>query len=196
LLLRAAALKKEFGGLSSRQYPSEGPGQLAEFCIAACNAIQKDVGAIWDEADSGAIDNSITERLLRRHGLALMSLHTLIGSLEQTATSETPFELVQPLQRLARGLLPNTTILFQASWVFNYMVEDITERVRQEFREPVFAEALGRLPDRLVRIAIPRAEARNVLLHGVLAHELGHPIYEAMKLADKILPAIRLDQPP
>jgi hypothetical protein len=41
-------------------------------------------------------------------------------------------------------------------------------------------------------ISVPGVEANDVLMHAILAHEAGHGIYIQKKLADKILPKVRI----
>jgi len=104
----------------------------------------------------------------------------------------TPAELVPPLRRSLRNILPHAEILLRSGPDLNYSIDEIADDIRQFFSETPLATVTENLPRALYVMSIPSVEANEVLLHAILAHEAGHGIYDERRLADEILPKVEV----
>ena len=193
LLDRCDSLSAVFQRLGRASYPAPGPKALAAFCVSALRAIRVDIEDTHTQGIEGVLSWEEVEAQLLLHGQSLSYLHGLIERFEQSQLSESPFELVPSLRRLVQEFFAGADLIIQSGADFNYFFEDITAEIGVAFQSRIFDSARRELPSRLLRIGLPKAESRNVLLHAIVAHELGHGLYRQERLIDRIQPDTQLD---
>lgn len=197
ILNRALRLRTEAEALLNRHYASEAPEQLLGFVLAAVDRITADLQqVVQDEEARPTLTTDEFDRIVRRHGQLLVPLNAIMSFLDRSQVEETAAELVAPFRRLVSdtGLLPELDIVLQPVWSLNYAVLDVRRWVEKAMA--AYPELVDKLPPSLVLLQFPKSEMSNVLLHCMVAHELGHNVYKRHGLADELLGKIRLDMPP
>jgi hypothetical protein len=108
--------------------------------------------------------------------LALLNAHLpLLGLLHRSKHSSNPFEIYDPLLRLARRLLGNDFgLVVSSEWEFS----------------PYTMLGVRELPD-IVLIGLPASECANGLLVPLAGHEMGHWLWEQEEALGRYEPAAR-----
>lgn len=128
----------------------------------------------------------------------LRSLHTFLEFLESVLVPLCEASLLGPsltefasaLERKVRSFEANTKLLIHSIDDFNYgWSRDLGERIRDAFEAATYSDILADvgLSDNIWSLYAASFPPNNVLTHTVLAHELGHGIYQSKKLGDSLL---------
>jgi hypothetical protein len=122
----------------------------------------------------------------------LPMLHLLFGLIEHSDITSVPAEITSPIRREILKLFPDSELIVVASTHLNYSIVEITPVLKELF-EKLKQELPPGFPERIYRTSIPAVEYDQALLHCILAHEMGHPLYEMLKIADTLGP-IKVDE--
>lgn len=76
----------------------------------------------------------------------------------------------------------------------NYSIHDIAGPLRTMFLGTSIETSCSLLPELLFMVNIPAVESGQILIHGVVAHELGHALYDRRQLAKTLFPSIKLEE--
>ncbi len=193
---RTDALASELSRIDNRRvYSSPGCKTLIQFIRDAASRIRILLDDENSVADGGLLSSEELESRLHRATRLLPLLHRLIGFLEGSEVNQSPGQLIQPLRRYVRTILPNAEIIVSVKPELNYSIREIAGPLRQVFGEnPSLAESCTALPEFLFAISIPVVESEQILIHAILAHELGHPLYDRAGLGERLLPQIQVRQ--
>ena len=113
--------------------------------------------------------------------------------IDGAVTHKLPWSIIKSIEKLAKSIIPEISFMFRPQWKYNYSVvtDDLKERYRDDLREfeditdvPV-EEVLSDLKGPFHIISFPSIERKNILLHCLTGHELGHLIIR--KYIDKTL---------
>lgn len=107
-------------------------------------------------------------------------LADLLRCVRPADVGEVPFELADALKRVVQTLFGESSdLLLTANAGANYYIDDIIAHYVQPFVHELGAVGFvpPNLPAKLFLLELPSAEYDQVLLHCVLAHELGHSIW-------------------
>jgi hypothetical protein len=123
-------------------------------------------------------------------------LYHLLGFVEGSQRISTAGNMIPPLRRVLRRCLDNSDVIFTAQAQFNYSFSDLAGYIRRLYDDagPDFAPIAARIPHHLIYITFPSVEATNVLLHSVIAHEIGHGIYTGSGLDNALFAEIHINQ--
>ena len=115
--------------------------------------------------------------------------------IDGAVTKKLPWSIIKPVEKLFQSITPGILFMFRPQWKYNYSIvtddlrnfyydsleefEDITERNREE----VFKDLKG--PFHI--ISFPSIERKNILLHCLVGHELGHLIVRKYNYIDEEL---------
>jgi hypothetical protein len=191
---RSRALGDELTRIKLRQYPPTGPKRLIDLAILANNRISQDISSRLSSSTSlpSTPDRRI-EIFLRAKTSLLSILHLLMQCVEGADIQDCPVSFIVPIRSmLTRQLQSNTTFDFiaKASRAYNYMIWSIHNNIKNIFLEAGYEDLILAFPDLFFIIECPMSERRNIPIHCIFAHEIGHVLYDTAKLANNLLPII------
>ncbi len=189
---RASAIVEEKQRVENKVYASPGSQHLLNFVEDAAIKLQGLLEAEKDIANTDLLNASELETRLHRTTKLIPVLHMLLGFVEGSDVHRSPGQLMQPLRRYVRSIIPESEIFVSAKAELNYSIQDIAEPLRKLLSDTPLRSSCELLPRLLFVVNIPAVEAGEILIHGLLAHELGHPLYKRHALAGKLLPNIKV----
>jgi len=185
---RCAALAAEIDGLLVR-HSSPGALSLLRLIRDVNNRIS---GKIHEHAI--ATRNTLTAdqliQSLNRFAELLPTPHELLSFLEGAERKGSFFPFVHPLSRLLNKHIENCGVVFASRAELNYSVDEVANPIRNILKPAGLDEACKDFPEQFFIISFPRAEAENIFLHCIFAHEIGHAAPLKEQLIDKILRSI------
>ncbi|MGR3176243.1 MAG: hypothetical protein ACUZ8N_16865 [Candidatus Scalindua sp.] len=142
---------------------------------------------LWESNNAEEI--SISVRRLKDIDRYIKDLSSHISYINDAATQNLPWSIIKPFDKLINNFIPKTTIMFRPQWEYNYtvVIEDMRKsyrRVLSELENDVtngHEELNGvfeHMKDPFHIISFPFLERKNVLLHSLIGHEIGHLISE------------------
>lgn len=111
----------------------------------------------------------------------------LVGQIDNADVGSVPAELASTLRRQIKKHFPKGELIIVSTPDLNYSIYDIREDLDRTF-QGLDSKLPDDFPSEIFRISIPAVEYDQALLHCMLAHEIGHPLYRKNKLRGKILP--------
>lgn len=176
---KARAIRSEISKLRDLRFPSDSPRRLAGLINNITQAIEDEILTRYQAGPPSAEDFS------KEVKLTIQALHMLgahLRYIERAPTSQTPWSLVRPLEKIAEKLHPGSYFVIRPQWHYNYTLLELIA-----FYKEVFSQLLkGRLEKafqldsndsmRLYVIGFPYIDRLRVLMHTLLGHELGHPL--------------------
>jgi hypothetical protein len=190
---RSKALSIELQRLRSQQYPPTGPDCLIDLAIRTNEKITEDLSAMLaDQAVVAAIPSREVEINLRAKTTLLAYLHLLMQYVEGAEMQHSPSTMVFPLRRIFRKhfTVRDFDFIVRVSRRYNYSMRPLTEGIQQVFSEAGYLSLLDSFPRLFLVIGCPVSERRNVPIHCIFAHEIGHALYKEHGLADRLLPFV------
>jgi hypothetical protein len=89
-------------------------------------------------------------------------------------------------------MFPNSEIVVSSKPELNYGIQEIAKPIRELFTGTALQQTCEVLPEFVFIVNIPAVESEQILIHGILFHELGHALYRKHQLYDRLLPQIQL----
>ncbi|MGB8658110.1 MAG: hypothetical protein WCE90_10065 [Candidatus Zixiibacteriota bacterium] len=170
---------------SEKKTSSEGPEKLldimkilAEGCIRKVNRLNTKLSqSIISATESKNIENTV-----RSVVLSLNQLHTFLRYIDATRLSRNPTGMIKPWELLIKKYNKNVNIIIRPQWKYNWSYYNIIKEFRnindiigdQESKEEIQKMGLY-----FPILSFAGLERDNVLLHIILAHEIGHFIDES-----------------
>ncbi|MHA1344560.1 MAG: hypothetical protein ACTSQG_11275 [Promethearchaeota archaeon] len=180
---RFISLENELVQLKEKKYPTLGPYKLIEFIEKANTEIYKRINKNRDVLTE--LTEEQVEILLYRYSKLIPYLHILLRFLKGAEIKDTPVSLIKPLKRLIEKFLPDSEVIFRSDPELNYSFIELAEHIRGVF-EIYFGYLLKDFPKYFIIISFPEVEKENVLLHCIIAHEIGHGLYLKYKISNKL----------
>lgn len=194
---RCEALEKEAARFETRRFPSQGPRILLDLVRNTNDVIKGSLKAI---AEDTGLRELLTpnqfELKVYRHTQFLPYLHWLLSFLQGAEIYDTPYALLPPLRRFVRKCLADSEVIFSSQHELNYSFFEVAENIRglyESAREEKFKELVKEFPSNFIAITFPSVETNHVLLHCMIAHEIGHGIFVRDKLHEKLFPLVKID---
>lgn len=118
----------------------------------------------------------------------------LLGLVGPSDVSSIPPELAAPLRRQIKGLFGDAVeTIITSSPNLNYTIREISADLRQLLQE-LGADLPVDFPEKIFVISIPAVEYDHALLHCILAHEMGHPLFKTTSILQAALEKVTIDQ--
>lgn len=134
------------------------------------------------------------EAKIHKQSQFLPYFHYFLGLIERSDVDVVRAELAAPLRRITKDLFGDTAeLIVVSSFDLNYSITEVSGALRK-ILESLDCPALQELPDKVFLASIPCVEFDQALLHCILAHELGHPIYQNSDIEAQILESITIDK--
>lgn len=191
---RTHAVIEEVSRVENKVYASPGSQRVLRFVRDAAGRIE---GLLEDEkaiASAGPLTPPQLETRLHRTTKLLPLLHDLVGFVDGSDVHHSPSQLIPTLRRYSRSILPTSEIIVSSKPELNYSIQDIATPLRKLFFKTSVEPSCALLPELLFVVNIPAVESGQVLIHGVLAHELGHALYDRHDIAKGLLPKVKVNE--
>ena len=191
---RAYAVTEEAARVENKVYVTPGSKRVLQF---VCDAARRIDGRLENEKSIVAADLLSSEELetrLHRVTNLIPFLHLLLGFVDGSDVHRSPGQLIPTLRRYTQSILPMSEIVVSSKPELNYSIHDIAGPLRELFLGTSVEASCALLPDLLFMVNIPAVESGQILIHGVLAHELGHALYDKQEIAKGLLPKIKLNE--
>ncbi len=116
----------------------------------------------------------------------------LLETIERSSAADIRVELYDSLRRQIRGYFPGGELVLVSKLHLNYSIVDLAVSL-EKLLNAVGLKLPARFPRPLFLATIPAVEVDQALLHGILAHEIGHALYNDRQLPACIFP-VDIDQ--
>ena len=192
---RCQALALQLDKADEKQYPSPGPAALLNTIRRINRAVEEKLNQLETDSELFSILTSKqAHQHVNRWSQLLPYLHELLGLLDGAEIQNTPSPFVPSLRTLVQKYLPNAELVLASKTSLNYSFLNISQDLRKLLVHIQLIDAAEELPEYFVIITFPRVEAENILLHCVIAHEIGHGLYKKHGVSEKLLPLIEIDK--
>lgn len=189
---RLDALREEVARVQNRIYSSPGSQKLLNFIREAATELKKILHDQQLVVQAGLLRPAELDVRLHRYVELVPLFHELLGLVEGSDVHHSPGQLIVPLRRYVKTVIPNAEIIVSSKPELNYSIQEISRTLKQTFAFEQLRAAREQLPEPLFLLNIPAAESGHILIHATLSHELGHALYDQYKLADKLLPHVKV----
>jgi len=191
---RAHAVAEEVGRVENKVYASPASKRLLQFVLDVARRIQKLLEDEKAVASADLLTPAELETRLHRIIKLIPVLHLLLGFVDGSDVHHSPGQLIPTLRRYAHSIIPTSEIVVSSKPELNYSIQDIAGALKNLFFGTLLEPSCELLPEFLFVVNIPAVESEQILIHGVLAHELGHALYDKCKVAEGMLPKIKLSE--
>jgi hypothetical protein len=182
--------------LLARDYPSEVPRKLIRCVVSATKRIDSEVSVLSERLKSKPEYSEVTLKEAKLRHTFLTYLQTVILSLVDGAeTGKAPAEWIWPIQRIVEELFPGCQILVRSVHELNYFFTPLGKTLNKNFSalgmESILTEN-GIFKDIWV-LGTSSFPPSGILTHCLIAHEIGHGIYETHLLGTQVMKFINED---
>ncbi|OQW35254.1 MAG: hypothetical protein A4E19_16935 [Nitrospira sp. SG-bin1] len=162
----ARNIQNQLSHILSKDFPTEAPRKLGKIFQGI---VVKVISVLETNSD---------ERVLKFacHSLKIISGH--LHYLEGSTSNRIPTSMIAPVENLIHQVEPKALFILRAQRSYNYSVFDIAGHYRKMLG-PLLGDTLEEVMQGVTTfyvIGIPTVEYPNVLLHAIIAHELGHRV--------------------
>ncbi len=155
--------------------------EVVKVCIDKLLDIEKEL------ADRGISELELErkENQVRAVARKLNKIHAYLRYIYATKLDRNPSGMVLPWELLVNKYHPDAKTIIRPQWEWNYKYIDIMRELKRlvEDISPKIKDILAQ-HDKFPVFSFPGLERENILLHVILAHEIGHFIDDASKLSD------------
>lgn len=182
--------------LEYRQYASEFPKTLLELLRHLSLAIKEKLEVLRSDPDFQSLSDEEAEQQMLRYSTLYSYLYVAASFVERADVPHTVVELVQPLKRLMQLQceLKDFELLLHPLPVINYNFFPLGSVLSSVNEQLDIADSRIAFPKQLVTVGFPGLVKERLLIHCVIAHELGHCLYVERKLENKLLPLVKPDE--
>lgn len=191
---RARAVIEEVERLQNRVYASPGSKLVLSFVGGTAEKIDAQLENAL--ANASLLTASQLDTRLHRVATLIPFLHQLLGFVEGSDVHHSPGQLIPTFRRYTQSIFPASDLVVRSKPELNYSIQNIAKPIKElweAFKGTPLEQAGSLLPDLLFVLSIPAVESGRILIHGVLAHELGHALYNKREIAKDLLPKIRVN---
>ncbi len=191
---RTHAVIEEVARVENKVYVSPGSQNILCFVRDAAARIEVLLEDQKPIASSSPLTEADLEIRLDRTTKLLPFLYELVGFVEGSDVHHSPGQLIPALRRYSQLILPTSEIVVSSKAELNYSIQEIAGPLKKLFGAMSVKKSCDLLPELLFVVNIPAVESEQILIHAVLAHELGHALYDRREVAKGLLPKIKLNE--
>ncbi|HEX7401342.1 MAG TPA: hypothetical protein VF369_04100, partial [candidate division Zixibacteria bacterium] len=191
---RAFSLLDKIKELKAEKKTSEeGPEQLlnamktiSEGCIRKVDRLNTELL----KTEISQLERKNIENTIRAIILSVNKLHTFLRYIDATRLRRNPTGMIKPWELLIKKYNKDVNIIIRPQWKYNYSYYNIIkefENINDIIGDNKSIEDLSKIGSYFPILSFAGLERDNVLLHIILAHEIGHLIdeMEQFSLIDK-----------
>lgn len=192
---RSRSLREELLRLTTKQFPNNGPTYLITLAIDTNQQIYDDLSALLiDESLLTDTPQEEIEIKLRAGTLLLSYLHLIMQYVEGAELQYSPSSMVFPIHHLIRKHIRDFEFILRTSCVYNYSIFDLMVGLKDVYYKTGYSRFLRSFPDQLFITDCPISERRNVPIHCIFAHEIGHVLYRTYNMSDVLKPLVSVNE--
>jgi hypothetical protein len=150
---------------------------LTEGCIRKVDTLS----ATLSQPKINQLERKSIENTIRLIVLSVNKLHTLLRYVDATRQSRNPTGMIRPWEQLIRKHSNRVNVIIRPQWKYNYTYYNIIkefQEINNTIKDKESREELARNGSYFPIISFAGIERDNVILHIILAHEIGHFIDE------------------
>ena len=185
IISRAQSTQRRCKSLLSKHFASKAPINLTLVLINLCILLENACKSIFKSIDWQNKNTKAREgfNVLQMTDFIVKSIGSHINYIDEAQTQKLPWSFIQPVQKLAKALLPDVQIMLSPQWEYNYTIIttnlfDIYTNYLSKFVNYVpgtdLENILAPLGKSFHIIYFPSIERNNILLHCIMGHEIGH----------------------
>src|SRR3990167_4120681 len=188
IISRSQAIQEKCKKLLSMDFTSQTPKSLAKTLIRMCLYLEAATKSIfksinWENISEEGIKASLFQ--LQSVDFRICELGTHVRYVDGATTCSLPICIIKPIEKYIQSLMPEKTIMLRVQWKHNYSVitTDICElynNILYEYKDNVEEHSLEKVFEDFNKpfhiISFPSLERKNILLHCLFSHEIGHLI--------------------
>ena len=190
IISRSRTIKTKCSKLLSKDFATETPKSLAITIKKICSFIEKAIKSDYKSIKWKTIKDTDCVnifKLLQDMDQFVCDLSADLRYIEGAQTFRLPWSIVKPFEDYVKSLLGKIETMLQPQWEYNYsiIITDIRkdyENVLTGFEDLVSEGSLddvfSNFKNPFFILSFPSIERKNVLLHCLLGHEIGHLIFE------------------
>ncbi|MDP3066170.1 MAG: hypothetical protein Q8N08_05460 [Methanobacteriaceae archaeon] len=204
IISRAQVIKGRCENLLSKDFASEAPKNLAKTLINICSYLENATKSIYTSIDWGKI-NKIERSLisLQTSDFIVRDIGSHIRYVDGAQTQKLPWSFISPLEKYLKKFRPDIEIMFRPQWKYNYTIITMNlydyylktlTRYKPYDKEKSLEDILKTLKKSFYIVSFPTIERKNILLHCLLGHEIGHLVakeYFTSQRNQELLQSIR-----
>lgn len=190
--LRAEVVDGQCTKLLAHDFISDPPKVLAESIRTICAElaqVAKQIVSTVDWSKRSKIERSAVR--LRLCDGAIKKVAAYLRFVDGALPHRLPWSAAPAFEKIARKLLPHMEIMLRAKWRYNYAthLEDVAGEFEKETAallagaKTSSAKLFGHRPFHV--LGFPALEQRNIILHSLLGHEIGHLFARRLLTADR-----------
>lgn len=187
IISRSQANQERCKKLLSADYASHSPVSLIKVIDRMCHYLgeaAKEIYRLFNWETTNYEDNESFLLDLRDTDTIIRSLGADLRYAENAKTQIVPWSVIKPIEKFIKDLLPGITIMLTSAWEYKYSIAatdlrsqyyddleiyqnllpntSLEKEVFQDFKQPFHI------------ISFPALERKNILLHCLIGHEIGH----------------------
>ncbi len=206
VIARIRVIRNRCRQLMSKDYPSSAPLRLSRTIEQIVEFIHLELKSSWDyyhsTSDLTSADVEVALEKFHNCNSFLQELGAHLRYIDGALTEKQPWSIITAVEKFAEQIIPTTDVMLRPQWKYNYAVvnADIQAYYRNnlvELKEYTtdedFEAIFGELKGHFYTISFPSMERKNIFLHCLVGHELGHIItnpYISDELVNKFLASI------
>ncbi len=124
IISRAQSIQRRCKALLSKRFASEAPSTLASVLIRICILLEDACRSIFRSIDWQNKNTKTQESfiILQIADFIVRDIASHISYIDEAQTQKLPWSFIQPIQKLARTLLPDVQIMLRPQWEYNYTI--------------------------------------------------------------------------
>lgn len=152
--------------------------KLTEGCIRKVNKLDHKLLSLKEERQK--TERKHIEKTIRAIVLSVNELHAFLRYVDATRLSRNPTGMIKPWELLIKKFYPNLNVIIRPQWKHNYSYYNIIT-ILSSINDDIIgdkdtAQELDKIGLYFPVLSFAGLERDNVLLHIILAHEIGHLI--------------------
>ncbi|MQY56266.1 MAG: hypothetical protein GH152_03460 [Dehalococcoidia bacterium] len=152
--------------------------------------------ALKADPDFQSLKHEEAEQHILRYSWLYSQLYVAASIIERSDVPHTVVELVQPLKRLMQLQcgLKNFELLLHPLPILNYSFYHLGNDLSKVKDQLAITDSKVAFTKQLITVGFPGLEMGRLLVHSIIAHELGHCLYVEGKLEKKLLQLVKPDK--
>jgi len=199
IILRLKTIQYGCIKLESNEFASRCPLLLTKTISKICCYLEEAVIKIYRSIDREA-ENSEEEEIpevtmLKNTDSFIRYIGEQLRYIDGAVTRKLPWSIIKPFEKLFNSITPDILFMFRPQWKYNYSI--VTHDLRRYYKDIMsqFEDIVNRpLKEIFIDfskpfhiISFPSIERKNILLHCLVGHELGHLIVRKSQYINKAL---------
>jgi hypothetical protein len=199
IILRLKTIQYGCRKLEANEFASKCPLLLTKTISKICCYLEEAVIKIYRSIDSEAEnfeEEEIAEvTILKYTDSFIRYIGEHLRYIDGAVTRKLPWSIIKPFEKLFDSITPDILFMFRPQWKYNYSIvtDDLSRYYRDsmsEFEDIVehsLEEVFTDFNKPFHIISFPSIERKNILLHCLVGHELGHLIVRKSQCINEAL---------